>query len=426
MIDDGTGSKEVFKIHNFELVEVPRERQGTFFEHDCYVIRYTSSGPTEHILVYFWLGAKATNEDRGAAALQAVKLDDDVDGRAVQVRVVQGKEPPHFVAMFDGLLTIYLGDADDSGYEPVKPYLLQIRGSSPQEARATQVELRAASLNSNDTFLLIGKESTYLWCGKGSTGDERELAKKIATQDRVEITTVSEGQERSDFWDALGGKEEYASDKRLATDDYRDAPPRLFQISNASGNLRAEEIVNFDQADLIEDDVMLLDVGHTVFLWYGNESNKDEQKGSIQLAQKYLQTDPAGRDEDTPILVIKQGFEPPTFTGFFGVWDRSIWSDNKSFAELKAELQADQPILSATAIENAQMNGVDYKSSTKYPLEVLIEKDTDKLPGDVNPALKELHLSEADFQSIFKQDYKSFAGLPNWKKQQLKKSAGLF
>jgi hypothetical protein len=43
---------------------------------------------------------KATNEDRGAAALQAIKLDDDVDGRAIQIRVTQGKEPPHFIAMY--------------------------------------------------------------------------------------------------------------------------------------------------------------------------------------------------------------------------------------------------------------------------------------------------------------------------------------
>ena len=71
---------------------------------------------------------------------------------------------------------------------------------------------------------------------------------------------------------------------------------------------------------------MLLDVGHTVFLWYGNQSNKVEQTGSVALAQKYLRADPSGRDSDTPILIVKQGHEPPTFTGFFGVWDRTLWN----------------------------------------------------------------------------------------------------
>lgn len=43
-----------------------------------------------------------------------------------------------------------------------------------------KVDLRAASLNTNDVFLLKIGGSSYVWCGKGSTGDEREMAKKIA------------------------------------------------------------------------------------------------------------------------------------------------------------------------------------------------------------------------------------------------------
>ena len=43
--------------------------------------------------------------------------------------------------------------------------------------------------------------------------------------------------------------------------------------------------------------------------------------------QDYIATDPSGyRDPDTPITLLKQGFEPPNFTGFFGVWDRDMWS----------------------------------------------------------------------------------------------------
>jgi Gelsolin repeat. len=43
-----------------------------------------------------------------------------------------------------------------------------------------KVDLRAASLNTNDVFLLKTGGNNYIWCGKGSTGDEREMAKKIA------------------------------------------------------------------------------------------------------------------------------------------------------------------------------------------------------------------------------------------------------
>jgi hypothetical protein len=39
-----------------------------------------------------------------------------------------------------------------------------------------------------------------------------------------------------------------------------------------------------------------------------------------------MTADPSNRDENTTILKVKQGYEPPTFTGFFGVWDTSLWN----------------------------------------------------------------------------------------------------
>jgi len=42
--------------------------------------------------------------------------------------------------------------------------------------------------------------------------------------------------------------------------------------------------------------------------------------------QDYVETDPSGRDKATPVFLIKQGLEPPDFIGYFGVWDRDLWS----------------------------------------------------------------------------------------------------
>ena len=35
----------------------------------------------------------------------------------------------------------------------------------------------------------------------------------------------------------------------------------------------------------------------------------------------YLKTDPSQRGIDIPIYKVKEGLEPPTFTGFFGPWN---------------------------------------------------------------------------------------------------------
>ena len=78
--------------------------------------------------------------------MHAVQLDDKLGGAAVQVRVVQGKEPPHFMAMFGGRMVIYSGGkagwtqsqhTSDEG--PGEKYLLQVRGTSALNNKAIQV-----------------------------------------------------------------------------------------------------------------------------------------------------------------------------------------------------------------------------------------------------------------------------------------------
>ena len=60
-----------------------------------------------------------------------------------QVRVVQGKEPNHFMAMFGGKLIIYSGgkagwgQAQDEG--PGDTYLLHVRSVSQYNTKAEQV-----------------------------------------------------------------------------------------------------------------------------------------------------------------------------------------------------------------------------------------------------------------------------------------------
>ncbi len=73
-------------------------------------------------------------------------------------------------------------------------YLLQVHGRAVYATKAVQVNLAAASLNTNDCFVLVTPQETYVWLGKGSTGDEREMAKHIALQTNKDPEIVYEGQ----------------------------------------------------------------------------------------------------------------------------------------------------------------------------------------------------------------------------------------
>lgn len=58
--------------------------------------------------------------------------------------------------------------------------MLQIKSYGSFNIKAIQVDYLASNLNSNDVFIICHKAITfYIWCGKSSTGDEREAAKLI-------------------------------------------------------------------------------------------------------------------------------------------------------------------------------------------------------------------------------------------------------
>lgn len=47
---------------------------------------------------------------------------------------------------------------------------------------------------------------------------------------------------------------------------------------------------------------------------------------SFPAAECYIESDPANRDPRTPIVTVKQGFEPPTFTSWYLGWEYEYWS----------------------------------------------------------------------------------------------------
>ena len=92
--------------------------------------------------------------------------------------------------------------------------MLQVRAYGQFNTKAIQVEYKASSLNSNDVFVICGESAEfYVWCGKGSTGDERETAKSIVLALKKEPQIVIESQEKEDFWAALGGLMPYHNEK---------------------------------------------------------------------------------------------------------------------------------------------------------------------------------------------------------------------
>ncbi|KAM6918876.1 scinderin like b [Xenentodon cancila] len=326
MVDDGKGKVQVWRIENSERVPVDAATNSHFYGGDCYIILYSykQGGPEKHI-IYTWQGLKCTQDELVASAFLTVQLDDSMGGAPVQVRVTQGQEPPHLMSLFHGKpMIIFSGGTSRKGGQSQagSTRLFHIRQSSSGATRAVEVEPTASNLNTNDVFVLKSPSAVFVWRGAGSTDEEVKAAKSVVDFLGGNATQVSEGKESGGFWSALGGKKEYQTSQSL-----RSAlrPPRLFGCSNKTGRLSVEEVPgDFTQSDLATDDVMLLDTWDQLFIWIGNDANEEEKKGAPKIAKEYVDSDPSGR-RGMSIVTIKQGAEPPTFTGWFQAWDPKMW-----------------------------------------------------------------------------------------------------
>ena len=96
--------------------------------------------------------------------------------------------------------------------------------------------------------------------------------------------------------------------------------------------ITVEEVYNFAQDDLCDDDIMMLDTYREVFLWIGRGANENEKREAETFAASYVAAAAAtdGRDKDTPIVKVSAGSEPALFTSNFSGWDSNA---NKVFID---------------------------------------------------------------------------------------------
>lgn len=342
--DDGTGNKQIWRIEGSSKVPVSPSHYGQFYGGDSYIILYDyRHGNKQGKIIYTWQGADSSQDEIATSAFLTVQLDEQLGGTPVQKRVVQGKEPPHLMSMFGGKpLIVYKGGTSRDGGQtsPAPTRLFQVRSSTSGATRAVEIDPAAKELNSNDAFVLKTPSAAYLWVGQGATDPEKTGAQELLKILGVQATQVAEGREPAAFWEALGGRAAYRTSPRLKDKRMDAHPPRLFACSNKSGRFVIEEVPGeLTQEDLATDDVMLLDTWDQISVWVGKDALEEEKTEAQTSARRYLETDPANRDRRTPITLIRQGFEPPTFTGWFLGWEDDYWSIDplqRAMAELAA------------------------------------------------------------------------------------------
>jgi Gelsolin repeat/Villin headpiece domain len=449
MVDDATGKIEVWRMEDFDKVKVDEALHGQFYAGDSYIVLYTYEKRNKpHWIIYFWQGRDSSSDEKGSSALFAKQMDDELGGDPVQVRVVQNKEPDHFLALFKGRMVVHTGGRasgfanvnDADSYDTDGVSLFHVKGTNDVNTRAVQVPEVAASLNSGDCFVLLTPATMYVWQGQGANDSERATAHNIAKllQGSRALVDVNEGEEPAEFWEPIGGQGDYTKVKLL--DDQQPREARMFHVSNVTGVMKAEEICDFTQDDLINDDVMLLDTYTEVFVWVGTDAQKSEKDAAITTALDYVENANDGRDKDTPVLEVHPGVEPPMFTCHFLGWDPEKASDfadpyAAKLAALKESGATDTgaaaddskaaPAAAApVAPKRLTRNDVGF-SSAVISYDDLVAR-TFPAGVEVDRANLQNYLGDDEFQTVFGMDKAAFAALPAWKKKAAKQKAKLF
>ena len=218
-------------------VPVTEKLYGQFYSGDTYVVQYTykDAAAKENNVVYYWLGKDASDAARTAAPTLAKEVDAALSGNSVLSHVQQGREPDHFLAVFNGKVIVHKGSM--SAPDTSSTRLYHVFGTSAFNTRGIQITAGANVLNSYDTFVLVSPKNSYVWLGKGATGDERAAAGAAAEtlSGAGKFETLFEGNEPPAFWELLGGKKDYSA---TAQDVRPDPDVRLYQCNFAAGQVR--------------------------------------------------------------------------------------------------------------------------------------------------------------------------------------------
>ncbi|KAK6927086.1 Villin headpiece [Dillenia turbinata] len=333
---DCSGILKVWRVNGDELYPLPMARETMFYSGDCYIVQYIyPEDGREENLFYAWLGRDSVMEDRVDVISHMNTIGDSTKRDPVLAQVFQGKEPSQFLSILK-ILVIYKGGLSprykrfleekgviDETYDKEKIALFQIQGTCPDSMQAIQVDSVSSSLNSCYCYILQTGTSAFTWMGNLSSSRDHDLLDRIVDllNPWWQPTSIREGSETDDFWNALGGKAEYRRDKEIKK--YIE-DPHLFMCSFSRGDLKVKEIFNFTQDDLTTEDILLLDCHEEVYVWRGRHSSDELKKQVFTFGLKFLEMDvlDEGLSLETPIYIVTEGHEPPFFTCFFS-WDSS-------------------------------------------------------------------------------------------------------
>lgn len=331
---DCTGVLQVWRVNGNKKNLLSASEQSKFYSGDCYIFQYSYPGDDkEEQLIGTWFGKQSIEEEQTSAITMASKMVESMKFVPTQARFYEGSEPIQFFAVFQSFIVFkgglsegykkYIAEKEipDDTYTEDGVALFRVQGSGPEDMQAIQIDPVPSSLNSSYCYILHSGSTVFSWSGNLTSADDQELVERQLDiiKPNLQCKTQKEGAESEQFWQLLGEKTEYPSQK-IARDPESD--PHLFSCHFSKGVLKVAEIYNFSQDDLMTEDIFILDCHSNIFVWVGQQVDTKTKMQALTIGEKFVERDflLEKLSPKVPIYVVMEGSEPPFFTRFF-TWD---------------------------------------------------------------------------------------------------------
>ncbi|KAJ3340932.1 hypothetical protein HDU93_006017 [Gonapodya sp. JEL0774] len=437
--DDGKepGNLSVYLVNEFSRVDVPPSRHNVLFESDSYLMIYRyrpAVGGTSQIdkrVAYFWQGRDSPITQKGTAALLAVELGKEGAGEVQQVRVMQGKEPSHFVKILGGLVVFKIGrdplverGARDRNEARGSLTVFDVRESEQGNLTAWECEVRDISLYPFASLVLIPpQELAIIYHGPHVNESARRSLESQATRDCQFLFGTHKTPSgkfklvagTAEIHDLLRRHKWEANEWQRAVENLSTSiSNRFFGFSIGVGNVMCDELFLVTQDDLAEVPVLMCDNGEEVFVRLCNAKPQEKTVG-LRTILKFVET----AKRSPSVWVIDSGREPPPFTCRFQGWRRQTGDSTLHTFERRPAKEALEDL-----------------TRTTFTLSEVLQFSSTLQTGGGAQAISERHhidvskleelLSDSDFETLFKMTRESFIKIPEWKKQRVKQEVGIY
>uniref|UniRef100_A0A914YT20 Gelsolin-like domain-containing protein n=1 Tax=Panagrolaimus superbus TaxID=310955 RepID=A0A914YT20_9BILA len=240
--------------------------------------------------------AKAIRDSERGGKVKITVLDNDWNSNTEWWKHFGGKENLN-------LIKSSYGGQQDEGYWQERASEINLYKSSDASGKLNVEKVHtgvpdAKNLDTNDAFILdAGIGGIYVWLGKACNPSERAKAMDWARQ-------FLEKQMRPKWTQVV----------------------RVLEGAEPEAFTQWLEIGMSKEPDLDGDDVMILDLYNTIYVWVGAGANKEEKEAAEATAKQFLESGALPpRPKSAATEKIFQGKEPSTFKKAFPQWDDKMF-----------------------------------------------------------------------------------------------------